>query len=353
MNQTQRDAFELVRAAIRAVDGVFLRLSQRVGALVRRLTTLDRPARRRLLRQIDELLDATFGLTQRAALVSELFATIIRATDAAAERPFLRLLQRVKAAVVSRDPVLWERVRPRLYADIGLGPRVWSLDVDGLLTDEARALNAPAEIREARLQAMQAIRQTSAPERMARSKLLDANRRWVQPGEYRLSDRVWRQGRVVRRNIDSEIRAAIRRGDGPITLASRLEDYLNPELAPVRFLADGRMVREEIDRVTAVSATRRLARTELMRIHGAATIESARTIPGVAGIRWRLSGSHGDVDQCDDNASRSSRGLPRGVYRVDEVPRYPNHPNEMCVLMHEHMPRADVVDLIVKQYGGV
>lgn len=26
--------------------------------------------------------------------------------------------------------------------------------------------------------------------------------------------------------------------------------------------------------------------------------------------------------------------------------------NEMCVLMHEHMPRADVVDLLVRQYGG-
>ena len=341
MTGPQRDAFELVRAAIRAVDGVFARLSQRIGAIVRGFT---RPERRAILRQIDVLLDAAFGLTQRAALVSELFVTIVRATDPAVERPALRLLERIGTIVRRRDPLLWRRIEPRLRADLGL--RVWSLDTTDL-TDPASWQRAA-----------QALRQASAPTRLARSRTLDPNRAWVNGSRYRLSDRVWRQGRIVRRNIDAEIRAAIRRGDSAVELADRLEAYLNPERAPVRFYADGRMVSQfTTSKPTGAGHgsvyARTLARTEIMRIHGAATIEAAKVTPGVLGIRWRLSGSHPEIDACDDNASRSSRGLPRGVYRVDEVPRYPNHPNDLCVLVPEMLPAGDVVDLIVKQYGGV
>lgn len=343
MNQTQRDAFELTRAAIRAVDAVFLRLARNVGALVRRYPTLDRQDRRRLMRQIDRLLDAAFGLTQRAALVSELFATILRATDAAAERPFLRLLQRVRDAVEARDPLLWRRIRPRLVASIA-PPRVWALpDLDPTVPENWHAL-------------VQMIRQQSAGERFLRSGTLDPQRRWVRPGGYRLSDRVWKQSRWIRQKIDAEIVAAIRRGDGPVTLAKRLEDFLNPEMAPQEFLKNGRIVTKfAVGKRTgaghASSFARALARTELMRIHGAATIEAAKSIPGVIGIRWQLSASHVEDDECNDAAGRDV-GLGRGVYPVDSPPRYPLHVNEMCVLSHVHMSRVDVVDLLVRQYGG-
>jgi hypothetical protein len=268
----------------------------------------------------------------------------VRATDAAAERPFLRLLQRLRDAVDARDPLLWQRIRPRLVQSL-VPPRVWTLpDLDPTVPEHWRAM-------------VRMIRQQSAGERFLRSGTLDPQRRWVRPDGYRLSDRIWKQSRWVRQKIDAEIVAAIRRGDGPVVLAKRLEDFLNPEMAPQEFLKNGRVVTKyavgtRTGAGHASSFARALARTEVMRIHGAATVESAKRIPGVVGIRWRLSGSHPEIDECDDNASRGSRGLPRGVYRPDEVPRYPTHPTEMCVLMHEHMPRADVVDLLVQRYGG-
>ena len=235
---------------------------------------------------------------------------------------------------------------PRFRPSSLVPPRVWTLpDLDPTVPENWRAM-------------VQMIRQQSAGERFLRSGRLDPQRRWVDPSGYRLSDRVWRQGRVVRRNIDSEIRAAIRRGDGPLTLASRLEHYLNPELAPVRFYADGRMVSQfTTSKPTGAGHgsvyARTLARTELMRIHHVATLEAARKTPGAIGLRWRLSGSHSHSDECDDKAHRSSRGMGRGEYTFDEFPRMPSHPNCICVSVPVMLPRADVVDLIVKQYGGV
>lgn len=341
LTDPQRDAWELVMAAIRAVDGVFVRLSQRVGVIVRSLPTLNRRA---AMRQIDRLLDATFGLTKNTALVSELFVTIVRATDPAVERPALRLLERIGRIIQRRDPALWRRIEPRLRADLGL--RVWSLGTMDL-TDPAQWQRAA-----------QAVRQASAPTRLARSRTLDPQRRWVDPRGYRLSDRVWRQGRIVRRNIDNEIRAAIRRGDSATTLARNLEDYLNPEKAPTRFLRNGRIVRQwTTSKPTGAGHgsvyARTLARTEIMRIHGAATVETAKRAPGVLGVRWRLSHQHAKPDECDANARGSSRGLPPGVYRVPDVPDYPNHPNCICVLVPEMKPADDVVDEIIAMYGGV
>jgi hypothetical protein len=99
----ERDLGRMVYRAVIAVDGVFRSLAADVVRIVR-----DFPLDRRgIMRQVDRLIDRAFGLTQRAALVSELLGVIIRATDAAAERPFLRALERVRSIVTRRDPSLW------------------------------------------------------------------------------------------------------------------------------------------------------------------------------------------------------------------------------------------------------
>lgn len=339
LTDPQRDAWELVMAAIRAVDSVFVRLSQRVGFIVRSLPTLNRRA---AMRQIDRLLDTTFGLTKNTALVSELFVTIVRATDPAVERPALRILERIGRIIQRRDPALWRRIEPRLRADLGL--RVWSLGTMDL-TDPAQWQRAA-----------QALRQASAPTRLARSRTLDPQRRWVSPRGYRLSDRVWRQGRIVRRNIDNEIRVAIRRGDSATTLARNLEDYLNPEKAPTRFLRNGRIVRQwTTSKPTGAGHgsvyARTLARTEIMRIHNAATQQAALTVPGVIGLKYALSGSHPAIDSCNPLAEQDLYDLGAGVYPVRECPIPPRHPNCLCHVRTVMMSPDEVVEEILRRYG--
>ncbi len=181
---------------------------------------------------------------------------------------------------------------------------------------------------------------------------------WQDVRGRRLSDRAWLARQATRDAIDKRLRLAIARGDDPIAVARDLEQYLDPSLAPVRD-ERGRLVRwkhDEQGRPTldaegkripaqpkgAITRTprggsgsypaRRLARTEITRAFGQATMQAAALNPFVSGVKWNLSGSHPEPDECDSNAWRSSRGLPRGVYRSGDEPRYPNHPNELCYL---------------------
>ena len=161
----QRDAFELVRAAIRAVDGEFVTLAHDVERIVRLAPEpIDSAS---VMRQIDRRLDRAFGLTQRSALNSDVFRTITQSMDAAAARPYLRAMHRLEMTVMQRDPLLWERIRPRVLGDIGLGPRVATLpDLDPTKPENYRRL-------------VEIMRQQSAGVRAARAKMFDPQRRWV------------------------------------------------------------------------------------------------------------------------------------------------------------------------------
>ena len=321
-----RDLGRLVYRAVMAVDGVFRSLA----ADVVRLVTNTPPDRRLWLRAIDRLLDRAFGLTQRAALVSDLFGVIMAHTTNAADRPFLRAVERVRGIVNRRDPALWRRV-------VQKAPLVPN---DPFLRTVA-ALDGPAV--DAR--------------RLARANALDPQRRWVNGSRYRLSDRVWKQGRWVRRKIDDTLRDGIRNGDSAVTIARRLEQFLDPSAAPTRYTARGRIVRRNMTRrpngAYGSSYARTLARTEITRVYGQAVIEAAKITPGQTGVQWRLSAGHSHQDACDDNAHNHSTGMGPGEYRPDEVPRYPNHPNDICTLVPVMAPRDDVVDEILRKYGGV
>lgn len=154
--------------------------------------------------------------------------------------------------------------------------------------------------------------------------IIDTARTWVDPNGYTLADRIWQNGQDVRTSIDTLLQYHVERGTSAVNVAKELEQYLTLE---------GRRARTSTPYGSkGLANPRRLARTEITRAHGAATIEAARLNPMTAGVGWRLSGSHPKVDTCDGNASRDAFGLGPGNYPPRDVPRYPNHPHDLCYL---------------------
>jgi len=202
----------------------------------------------------------------------------------------------------------------------------------------------------------------TASERLLRSYGLDATRQWVGDGGYRLSDSVWRARKQTRDQIDAVLRQAIADGTDALEVARILEDHLNPSLSPIRN-ERGRLVRNikrnreaTLHNRRPIIATRspgragmgsfparRLARTEITRAHGAATMWAAERTPFAVGVKWSTSGRHPKPDECDAKAERDT-GLGAGVYAVNDVPRYPSHPQCLCNLS---TATTDDVDTVV------
>jgi hypothetical protein len=174
--------------------------------------------------------------------------------------------------------------------------------------------------------------------RQFRSDIFDPRRRWAKKdGYYRLSDRLWQGSKDVRRQINEVLKEAIRTGEDSLIVATKLEQFLDPSFSPVR-LKSGRYKPNQRKAILTRSpgragygstSTRRLARTELSRVHAEATLYSVAHTPFSVGVRWALSGRHPKADECSVNAEQDS-GLGRGVYRVEDAPRMPSHPNCLC-----------------------
>jgi len=165
----------------------------------------------------------------------------------------------------------------------------------------------------------------TGPSGNPRPPLFDPARLWIDPNGHRLSDRVWQSGEDIRARIDGLLDYHIQRGTTATETAQALESFLTPQ---------GAASRTALPYGTQGSySARRLARTEVTRAYGSATTEAARANPFVAGLRWRLSASHPKMDQCDQRAGADTDGLGKGVYRVDNVPRYPDHPQCKCSLI--------------------
>jgi hypothetical protein len=208
--------------------------------------------------------------------------------------------------------------------------------------------------------AIDIAREVFIPLGQAGAEAFDDTRSWVDPRGYRLSDRLWRARQADRDAIDAILRGAVASGDDPLKAAKRLEDYLTPEAQLVRYPADhpnpakrGR-VKPFSEQPKGVAtrtprsgmgnyAARRLARTEVTRAFGKATIQAAEFNPFVEGLKWNLSGAHSKPDECDSKARRSSRGMEPGVYTVRDVPSYPTHPNCRCYLSPVTVKDTDAV----------
>jgi len=193
-----------------------------------------------------------------------------------------------------------------------------------------------------------------------RADILDPTRDWVEPGKgYRLSDRLWQGSQAVRSQIDELLRDAIRTGEDALLTAKKLEQFLSPDFSPIRTVK-GRLVRNQNRSIVTSSPgrggmgsfpARRLARTEISRVHGGATIYAAERTPFAKGVKWNLSGRHPKADICNQHAERNS-GFGPGVYAPKDVPRYPEHPQDLC---HLSVVTEENVDAIVTslrdQYG--
>ncbi|MEJ7901241.1 MAG: hypothetical protein WKF63_05300 [Thermomicrobiales bacterium] len=304
----ERDLGRLVYRGIQAEDAVFKSASDDIAQIVQslgdgKMTDIDRS---RAMRDIDRVLDRSFGSTQSAAQRSDLTQTIYESMQRAADVPFQRAADQVQ------DVLRNDQLYRGLY-----GPIV-------------------------------------TQQRARRAAMLDVNRRWVDPNGYRLSDRVWKQGRQVRKAIDDTLREGIKGGMSADRLARELRQYLDPSNAPTRYTRGGKIIQRRdggTKRGYASSRARTLARTEITRVHGLATIEAAKVTPGVLGVRWRLSANHSEQDECNDLATADRYNLGPGVYPPDAVPTYPRHPNDLCSLLPEMKSRDDVLDDILREYG--
>src|SRR4051794_13005126 len=104
---------------------------------------------------------------------------------------------------------------------------------------------------------------------------------WTDDNGRRFSDRIWLAKQSDRQQIDAILRGAVASGDDPLQAAKRLEDYLTPagQQATTRTPRSG----------MGNYAARRLARTEMTRAFGQATLQAAELNPMVEGIKWSLS----------------------------------------------------------------
>lgn len=149
---------------------------------------------------------------------------------------------------------------------------------------------------------------------------------FVDPGGYRLSDRVWNTAREVRRRIDRLLDYHIPRGTSAVELAELLEAYLTPGAVLQR---TGRPYGVE-----GSYAARRLARTEVTAAAGRATVSANLANPYVVGTDWRLSARHPRIDICDELATLGMGGERlREPYPNDAVAVYPPHPHCLCSLL--------------------
>lgn len=201
----------------------------------------------------------------------------------------------------------------------------------------------------ARLSAQSALLAVvTGPATNPRPPIFDPARTWLDPNGHKLSDRIWLASEDLRSRIDGLLDYHIQRGTNAVEIGRELEIYLAYD---GRINARGEQVvtRTPYGR-SGLARPRTLARTEITRAYGAATTEAARTNPFVAGLRWRLSASHPQQDQCDERANANPDGLGKGVYRVDGVPRYPDHPNCLCSLLP--MTRQDSAAVIAALARG-
>lgn len=164
----------------------------------------------------------------------------------------------------------------------------------------------------------------------------DAPHTWVDPNGYVLSDRIWRAGVNTRLKLDQLLTAEINRGTSAEKLAKMLEDYLLPgkELKRTN-MPYGR---------DASYHAMTLARTEITRAHGAATLAVGAANPYVDGMDWKLSMRHPKFDICDGLATIGMGGERlKDAYPLASVPRYPAHPQCLCALLPAVTERADDV----------
>jgi urease gamma subunit len=148
---------------------------------------------------------------------------------------------------------------------------------------------------------------------MSQESVALAERRLFGSGYVALSERVYRTGAVSAGLVDSAVNSALARGLSAREFAASVSNLVNPATPG------------------GVSyASMRLARTEINNAFHARAIDSAREKPWVEAMKWNLSGSHPEPDECNDYADDAhTTGGDAGVFAINDVPAKP-HPHCLC-----------------------
>ncbi len=146
----------------------------------------------------------------------------------------------------------------------------------------------------------------------------DAPHLWVDPGGYRLSDRIWETSEETRKKLDAYLREAIDSGKGASSIVNELGRFLLPgKELPVTNKPYGR---------TASYNAMRLARTELAAAYNHADYAAAFGNPHVTKYNVLVSNSSHVCAECIAIAEG-------GPYEKDDTEHIPPfHPHCLCTL---------------------
>jgi len=145
-----------------------------------------------------------------------------------------------------------------------------------------------------------------------------------------LSDRIWNITGDTTEAIGRILTAGIAENMDPVDIARALTKYVKEGSGtlvkdyPNMMKRMGRRLPKDLNYESL-----RLVRTELSAAHGDATLKSATYNPACRGVKWVLSSEHPEYDICDELAY-ADQGFGPGVYRVEDAPPMPAHPNCLC-----------------------
>lgn len=167
---------------------------------------------------------------------------------------------------------------------------------------------------------------------------------WEDSRGYTLSTRVWNAGVETIRDLNGLMERGIRQGRGALSIARDLEPFLLPG-------RKGLLTNKPYGSTKASYDAMRLARTEITRANGVATLTASAANPFVEGVDWKLSISHPRQDVCDLLATLGMSGERlREPYLLDTMPSYPPHPHCLCVLLAALLEDIQSVIAQLRQY---
>lgn len=227
-------------------------------------------------------------------------------------------------AAVRRDQL--SEVRRSLRGEIGrLTQQLSGVIADSKLDAGEKAVNLTARI-DAVL--FEATGQRGIADALRRSMLAGLQRtvdvaltRMEGRSHVPLSQKIYNLGVGLNRQIDRSVNSALARGLNAREFADEMRGFFRPNTpGGTRY------------------ASLRLARTEINNAFHALSIENALDRPWVPGMKWHLSGSHPEPDECNQLADGGPRG--DGVYTPGEVPNKP-HPHCFCFVTPEPLSAND------------
>lgn len=132
----------------------------------------------------------------------------------------------------------------------------------------------------------------------------------AQTGSANFSKRIWANQDALKARLDAALSVALIQGKNPRELSQQLRTLISKEVTNSRYAAE------------------RIARTESARVQTQAQLKSFRDY-GYKFCKW-----HAEPSACKicREISENDSGYGVGVYRVDEVPSLPAHPNCRCGL---------------------